>query len=202
MIIFIDKKGGGEGKIGGYMAAQGFAQQMSFIARTHAEFPLAEARYKAHPADAGMAIRMAGLYAGKGELGKAEAAIKVAEKSPLGPSGLAKAYNALGDQFRESRQFEKAVHFYKKGAKTATDAGDIAYANMSIAVTYLSQRMAKEAVPYLEGTIKMPKCPAAIVEQAKQKISEGTKDEPKEVKEIDREKGVQLPVTSNRPRTP
>src|SRR5258708_10795615 len=167
MIIFIDKKGGGEGKIGGYMAAQGFAQQMSFIARTHAELPLAEGRYKTHPADAGMSIRMAGLYAGKGELGKAEAALKVAEKSPLRPSGLAKAYNALGDQFRESRQFEKAVHFYKKGAKTATDAGAIAYANMSIAVTYLSQRMAKDAAPHFQAAINLPNHPPVFLEQTK-----------------------------------
>jgi len=90
------------------------------------------------------------------------------ERSSSRPKDLAKAYNTVGDKFRQAGQQDKALSLYRKGAKTATEAGDIAYSNLSIAVTYLSQRMSKEALPYLESTIKLPNCPPYMLAQAKQ----------------------------------
>src|SRR5258708_5982183 len=134
-ILFINSKGGVEGKLVGYVPPQVFSLQMSSFTTAHAEFPAAEARYKAHPWDAGLAIKMAGLYAGRGEVSKAENALNAAERSGHRPAGMAKAYGMVGDYFREARQFDKAIPFYKKSVKSATDSGELAYANLSIAAT-------------------------------------------------------------------
>jgi len=52
-----------------------FARQLSSITTTHAEFPIIRAEFKAHPRDARLAAKMAGLYAGRGEMVEAEAAL-------------------------------------------------------------------------------------------------------------------------------
>ena len=49
---------------------------------------------------------------------------------------------------------------------------DVAYAHLSIAFCYLSQRKLKEAIPPLEAAIKVPNCPADLKKQAEQILAQ------------------------------
>jgi len=136
-----------EGTIGGYLPPDGFSQEMSAIAKTHFEFPAAEAKFKAHPADSSLAAKMAGLYAGKGKRIRRKRLLWLRKTAHRIRRGWLKAYNAVGDHFQGVGQYDKAIPLFKKGAKMGKDPGDIAYSNMSIAACYFSQENAK--TPFL-----------------------------------------------------
>lgn len=171
-ILFINSTGEVEGKIGGYMPPEGFSQQMEAIAKSHSEFPALEAKYKAHPNDAAMAAQMAGAYAGRGMMVKAESALAAAEKGPSqDKNALAKAYNAVGDHYQESGEFDRAISLFQKGAKLAVSPNDLAYSHMSIAACYWSQNKPSAAIPSLEATLKVPNCPKDMKAQAEQMLA-------------------------------
>src|SRR5262249_15564150 len=101
-ILFINASGVVEGRIGGYMPPEGFSGQMQTLTKAHAEFPALEAKYRSSPHDASLAAKMAGIYAGRGSIDKAETALEAAEKGNLSDKGaLAKAYNAVADHYQE-----------------------------------------------------------------------------------------------------
>lgn len=176
-ILFINPAGEVEGKIGGYMPPEPFAQQMKLVADAHRELPALEAKHKADPNNVEAAAKLAAIYATRGQADKANALLEQAEKNdPENRSGhLTKPYNAIADMFQEKEQFEKAIPLFEKAAKTGKQPYDVAYARLSIAACYFQWQKPKEAIPALEALLAMPDAPKEFMSQGKQMLEAAKK---------------------------
>jgi tetratricopeptide (TPR) repeat protein len=172
-ILFLNGDGKVEGIIVGYKPADGFSQDLTKFVTAHRDLPALEARYKANPADATTAAKLASIYAGKGEIQKAEAALANAAKADPGNSTglLASTYNAIGDYYQEKHQIDKAVPEFEKGAKAAKTPYDRAYAYISIAACRFEQQKPKDAIPALDAVLATKGAPAEFTDQAKQMLA-------------------------------
>jgi tetratricopeptide (TPR) repeat protein len=173
-ILFINSAGQVEGQIGGYMPPEGFSQEMTKYVEAHRDLPKMEARIKSNPNDTEAAAKLASIYAGRKEIGKAEKMLAVAEKNPRSPL-LSKAYNAVADHYQLANQFDKAIPLFEKGEKTGKTPYDVAYSRISIAVCRFSQRRPKDAIPVLEALVAMPNAPTEFKEQGKQMLQAARK---------------------------
>ncbi len=171
-ILFINGAGEVEGKIGGYMPPEGFSQQLTTIAKAHREFPALGAKMKANPGNSAVAAELAGIYAGRGNIAKAETMLEIAEKGDprSGNGALARAYNAIADYYQEKGQFDRAIPIFTKAIKAGQSSNDIAYARISIASCCFSKNKPKEAIPSLEAILKMKDAPQEYLDQAKQML--------------------------------
>lgn len=139
-ILFITEDGAVEGKIGGYMPAGSFADQLDFISASHTDFPALQERIQRDPSDVEAAARLARIYAGRGDETRTKLYIQMAEKSdPDNSKGmLTKAYNALGDYYQGEQKFDAALVQFHKAAKTGKLPADVSYAYLSAAQCYLA----------------------------------------------------------------
>ena len=171
-ILFLNSDGKVEGTIVGYKPAEPFGQDVTRFVSTHRDLPAIESRYKSNPNDAEAAERLAAIYAGRGDMDKAEAALSAAAKAdPANAKGyLAAAYNAVGDHYQEAKAFTKAIPMFQQGAKVAKKPYEAAYAQMSIASCYFEQQKPKDAIPALNAVIAMKNAPSDLLEQAKQML--------------------------------
>ncbi len=169
-ILFVDGAGTVQSKIGGYMPAGAFGDELVKIQTAYRDLPLLEAKHKASPGNAAVSSKLAAIYAGKGNLPKASQLLADAEKSDPGNSNgkLTTAYNAVADGYQTAQQFDKAIPLFRKAAKTSKVGKDKAYALISIAVCYFSQQKFKDGIPDLEALLAMPDAPADLAKQAKQ----------------------------------
>ena len=173
MILFLNEKGEVEGKIGGYLAAKEFSEQMTRFISGHTEYPSLQDRVKKNPGDIEALAKLEGMTASRGDASQAETLLaKLETADPKNDKGLlAKAYNDLGDSYQEKQKFDKAIPFFAKAVKTGKTPKETAYAHISMAVCYLSQNKIKDAVPELNATAAVPDCPADLKAQAQQYLS-------------------------------
>ena len=175
-ILFINGSGEIESKIGGYMPPSGFAQQLVQVSWAHSNFDKLSARAKANPGDGEAAAGLAAIYAWRGKGEQGSAMLAAAEKAGYSdPKAMARAYNAVGDFYQESEQFDRAVANFDKAIKVGKDPNDVAYAQISAAVCYFSLSKPKSASPYLKSLISLPGAPKEYVEQAKQMLAQSDK---------------------------
>lgn len=176
-ILFLNGEGKVEGSIVGYKPADGFSQDVTKFVTAHRDLPSLEAKYKSNPNDAATAAKLASIYAGRGDIQMAEAALENAAKAdPNNASGLlASTYNAIGDYYQEKHQIDKAVPLFEKGAHAAKVPYDRAYAYISIAACRFEQNKPKDAIPALEAVIATKGAPAELVDQAKQMLDAAKK---------------------------
>lgn len=174
-ILFINVAGEVEGKIGGYMAPEGFSQQLSMIAQAHKDLPALQARVKANPSDAEAAARLAGVYAMQGKQDEAVKLLTQAEKADPKNAALPKAYNAVADSFQEAGKFDDAIPLFQKAVKAGKLPYDIAYAQISIATCYFQSSRPKQAIPALNALLAMPGAPKEYTDQAKQMLAAAKK---------------------------
>src|SRR5262245_3114323 len=155
------------------MPPEPFAEQMTLIAAAHKEFPYLEARLKSKPDDGEAAAKMATILAARGQEKRAAELLALAEKSDTeaAKAALPKAYNALADYFQEKEEFDQAIPLFRKAIAAGQDPRDIAYAHLSIAVCYLTQRKLKESIPDLEATTRVPNCPPDLKKQAEELLA-------------------------------
>jgi thioredoxin-like negative regulator of GroEL len=173
-ILFLDpaeidaQAGGVVGKIGGYMPPEPFAEQMRQVQQSAREFPKLRDRLAESPDDVEVLGKLAAIYHQRGDDKKAAELLERGEKADPdnGQGHLTKAYNAVADSYQEDRDFARAIPLFRKAAETGKQPGDIAYARSSIAVCYLSQGKAVEAIPEAEAIINLPGVSKADKEQA------------------------------------
>jgi len=167
-ILFINAQGEVEGKIGGYLPPEGFAQQMALIAEAHREFPALRARLAANPRDAEAAARLTVIYAARGDRDRALELLRTAARHESARRAflLGRAYNAVGDACQEVHEFEEAIGFFRKAVAAARDPYEAAYAQLSIGVCRMQQGRWKDALPELEAVLAIPNVPGELRRQA------------------------------------
>jgi tetratricopeptide (TPR) repeat protein len=178
-ILFLDPDesdspaGGVVGKIGGYLPPEPFAEQMRMVQQSAREFPTLRDRLKESPDDVEILGKLAAIYHQRGDDQKAAELLERGEKAdPDNAQGhLTRAYNAVADSYQEKRDFARAIPLFRKAAETGKQPGDIAYARSSIAVCYLSQGKAAEAIPEIEAVINLPDVSKADKEQAERLLT-------------------------------
>jgi len=160
--------GGVVGTIVGYRPPEPFAKQMRLVQESVREFPKLRDRLEESPDDVEVLGKLVAIYHQRGDDPKAAELLERAEKAdPHNTQGhLTRAYSAVADSYQEKRDFAKAIPLFRKAAETGKQPSDIAYARSSIAVCFLSQGKAAEAIPELEAVVNMPDLPKAEKEQA------------------------------------
>ena len=175
-ILFINSTGEVEGTIGGYMLPEEIVPKMSRIAQAHQEFPQLVVRIMAKPEDAATAAKLAAIYAGRGNITKAEAMLGVAEKDQAeAGASLAIALSSLGDYYQSNNKFDRAIPFFQKANKVGPTPNEIAYALISEAACYFQSTRPKEAVKPLEALLKLDGAPKQWVTQGKQMLEQARK---------------------------
>jgi len=170
-ILFLDPATGAvAGRIGGYMPPAPFAAQVGKIAADNRAFPALQAKYKANPADGVSAATLAKIYAGRGDIKAASAALTRALKTNA-PNAAA-ACNAVGDYHQEKGMYNAAIGLFKQGAKRAKTGEDAGYAQMSIATCYLAQSDLKNARAAFKAAVNDPRVGATDKAQARQTIAQ------------------------------
>ncbi|MGC8666534.1 MAG: thioredoxin fold domain-containing protein [Chthonomonadales bacterium] len=169
-IMFLEGNGSVAAKIGGYLPPQQFAEKLTEIDEAHRELPVLAAKFKQNPRDAAVAAKLTSIYASKDDPAHAEATLAALEKAdPDNTTGLlAPAFNKVGDLYQDRQQFPRAIALFKQAAAHAKKPYDAAYAHISIAVCYLSERNLSAAVPELEATIAVKDGPKDLHDQARQ----------------------------------
>lgn len=169
-IMFLEADGSIAAKIGGYLPPQQFAEKLTEIDEAHRELPVLASKFKQNPADAAVAAKLTSIYASKDDAEHAEVTLAALQKAdPQNSTGLlAPAFNKVGDLYQDRQQFPHAIALFKKAAAFAKKPYDAAYAHISIAVCYLSERNLAAAVPELEATIAVKNGPKDLQDQARQ----------------------------------
>lgn len=171
-ILFINEKGAVEDVIGGYMPPAGFSQKIQEALTVHS-LPTLEARCREHPNDLAILAKLVPVYAAKGDIAKAEAALAQEEKAdPQNREGhLSKSESAVGDYYQMKNQFGQAVPRFEKAVKVGKDPYDLAYAHISLATCYMSQHKRAEALNEYKATAAVPNCPPELKSQAEQAVA-------------------------------
>jgi tetratricopeptide (TPR) repeat protein len=163
-ILFLDEKEEVVGRIGGYMPPGPFADEMTKFA----EVPKVEAAYKARPDDPETSAKMATVFAMRGKLADAEAALAKAEKGKYDGPAVAKAYNAIGDFHQLADKFDDAIRYFKKADAAAKNVSDRAYAKISIMYCYLGKEDRDAAKAVAKEIVEMKDAPKEFLEMAQQ----------------------------------
>lgn len=173
-ILFLNDSGEVEGRIGGYMPADGFSQQVALFLTAHKELPILMDRVKKDPNDLEATVKLEGIYAGRGDAKKAADLITKLESLDAQKTQpyMAKAYNDLGDAYQTAQQFAPAIETFGKALKAGTKPFDLAYSHISIAVCNLSQNKVKEAIPDLKAIVDAPDAPADLKKTAQEYLDQ------------------------------
>ncbi|MFO0959886.1 MAG: thioredoxin family protein [Isosphaeraceae bacterium] len=154
------KAGEGEvaGKIVGFMPGEPFADKMTAIDAANKEFPNLVARVDKDGSDLEALGKLAVAYHDRGNPKKAEETLKQADQldAKNAKGLLTKAYNAVGDDYQEAQDFNKAIALFRKAAETGgKDVNAVVYALQSLASCYMSQGKAAQAQAELESVLKL-----------------------------------------------
>jgi len=172
-VLFIDGNENLVYKVVGYSPPKEFADSMSKASTIRQDRSKFKAELKANPKNFDGLVGMASIDASTGDT---SAAARFVDSAPTGVTGakrgkLLAAYNAVGDGFQNSNQYDKAITYFSK-AIDPKFTSQTAYARISIAVCYLSSGKKEEAKPYLEALLKMHGAPKEYVDQAKQTLAQ------------------------------
>ncbi len=69
------------------------------------------------------------------------------------------AYNTLGDYYQDKNDNDHAISYFSRAADAATDPSDNAYARLSLAQCYMSQKKNAEALAQLKTADALPNLP-------------------------------------------
>jgi thioredoxin-related protein len=172
MILFLNEKGEVEGRIGGYLPAKGFSEQMSRFLTGHTAYPALQDKVRKNPGDLNSLAKLASLAATRGDTAQAETLVAHLQTAdPKNSRGfLAMACNDLGSSYLERDQFAKAIPYFAKSVKYGKMPKDVAAAHLKMAICYLSQNKIKAGIPELKAAAAVPGCPADIKAEAQRDL--------------------------------
>ncbi len=171
-ILFLNTSGEVEGRIGGYLPPEAFSQRLTEIMQAHRDFPRLQARYKAHPSDISLAMRLASIYSQRGNAASAATTLAQAEKyAPKSKrEQLHIAYMQAGATLAQQHQLIRAVPFFRRAAVNGKQPNEVAQARLSAAICNLMQNRLAAAVPDLQATLKIPGVSEEFKQQARQTL--------------------------------
>lgn len=142
---------------------QGFGNMGSFLFESrralasYRERDSVAARLRRNPKDVGALLSRSVAKSLASTPDEAQALIERAENyDPKATNrSFAKAYYTIGDYYQIARQFDKAIGFFEKALKTATNDDEKAYALISIGSCYLQDRRPARSRPYFLAVTKL-----------------------------------------------
>lgn len=172
-ILFLDAQGELVGKIGGYLPAGPFAEQMTKIKDGHERYQTALKTLKDKPDDGEANAVVAWALSNRGKREDAEQALAKAEAAKYVGNVLGDAYNGIGDLYQTAGQFDKAIEYFTKADTNIKDPQIRSYALVSIAYCHLQKGDRAAAKKAAEAFVQKPWATPEYVEMAKQIIAGG-----------------------------
>jgi tetratricopeptide (TPR) repeat protein len=172
-ILFIDSAGEVWGTIGGYLPPAPFAEAMTGVIETHKSYPAAVEALKKNPNDGKANASMARVYASRGKLVEATAAVTKMEAGKYKGKDLAAIYNAVGDGYQNAQKFDDAIKYFKKGESASQNAKDKSYSLVSLMFCYLGKDDQENATKTAKQLIALKDATPEYVEYAKQVVGGG-----------------------------
>lgn len=172
-ILVLDKTGEVVGRIGGYMPPEPFAKTIAQIRDAHTELPKLQARLKDAPDDGPANARYAEIMAMRDKRSEAETAIARAEKAGFTGDSLARACNAVGDQYQNERNLARAAELFRKADAAAKDPEIRAYAKVSLLSCLDGLGRQEDARAVARELIALKGAPQDLVEYARQYLERG-----------------------------
>jgi len=155
--VFIDPKTSEPfARIVGYLAPKAFKNQVGRIVQGYKDLPDLEKRFAKNPNDREVNIRLAMIYALRENATKAEEHLAKALDAKYNGMEIAQVYNAIGDIYQNSDQYDKAIEYFRKAEKSAKNSWDRSYAKLSIVFCYLAKRDNDKAKKETQELLKMP----------------------------------------------
>jgi thioredoxin-related protein len=164
-IVFVDGKGKMIGKIVDYLAAEPFAKRVEDIVKGQKDFPKLLAALKSKAYDPDPPVRLAAIFAGRGELDRAQGVLNEAEGKVADQSVLATGYNEVGDALQSEGKFAEAIPLFRKAAELG-DAGAKVYALSSIGACLEAQGKFAEAVKEVDKALRVTGAPEKVRKDA------------------------------------
>ncbi len=165
-ILFVDAEGEVWGKTG-FMPPESFMDVMAGAIDIHKIYPKAKRTLEKYPNNGEANCQISRVYAARGELKNASAAIKKMEAAKHKGKGVATAYNAVGDGYQIAEKYEKAVGYFLKAQKASKNPKDESYALVSIASCYWSAGDMTNAKKYANELIALKGATKEYVEFAR-----------------------------------
>lgn len=172
-ILFVAPDGSLAGRIGGYAPPEPFLAALNKILTTHRELPALEAQARSDSAAPKLLAKLFITYVNRENSGKAEAMLSRLERADPTQKhlNLAKACNAVGEMYRTSGQFAKALPLYQKSIQRGKSSYDIAFAHVSSAICRFATGKQKTAVPHLKTVLAMKNAPAEMKQIAQEMLN-------------------------------
>lgn len=136
----------------------------------------AAARLRKDPKDVGALLSLSVANGLAANPDGAQALIAKAETYDRGRrnAAFALAYYTIGDYFQTARQFDKAIGFFEKALKSASNDADRAYSLISIGSCYLQDRKPALSRPYFLAVTKLRSASVADLATA-QRLLQGNR---------------------------
>lgn len=167
-ILFLGKDGEVFGKIVGYLPGKDFSEQMKKFVQGYKEFPVLKAQYAKDPSNLEAAAKLLDIYAAQGKTDLVDALLnRIEAGDPNDEKGFfGKSANAVGDMYQEGQQIDKAITYFRKTVQAGKTPKDVAYAHLSMAVCYLSQKKMDQGTSELTAAAAVPNAPRDLTDQA------------------------------------
>lgn len=177
-LLFINGAGEVEGTISGYTPPEDMAPRLTRIVQAHREFPELLERTKGNPDDPASAAKLAAIYAGRGDIEKARALLRVAEKDPAGSGAfLGESLSSVGDYYQNLGKYDRAIPYFRRAGRVGKTPDKVAYALISEAACYLQSTRPKAAIAPLESLLKLDGAPKQWVKQGRQLLEQAQKSQ-------------------------
>lgn len=167
-ILFVDADGEVWGEIGGYMPPESFMDAMAGVIDVHKIYPKAKKTLEKNPNDGEANCQISRVYAARGKLKDASAAIKKMEAAKHKGKGVATAYNAVGDGYQTAHKYKEAIGYFLKAQKASKNPKVESYALVSVMSCYMSDGDMTNAKKYAKELIALKGATKEYVDMAKQ----------------------------------
>ena len=164
-ILFVDSEGEVKDTLVGYKPAAAFAKALDDIASRQVTRARSAARKK--PSDGEAQAHLGLALAIRGELDEAEAALLKARVARFRGPIVGRAYNSLGDQYRQRNAADKAIDAYKRADRIGKDALVRAYAESRLLETYRVRGDTRRAQRVAKALTRLKGAPQEYVDQAR-----------------------------------
>ncbi|MBI5366185.1 MAG: thioredoxin family protein [Planctomycetes bacterium] len=157
-IVFLDETGRKVGAIGGFLPARLFAGELRRAISGQKRLPELRERVAKDPSDLAARALLATIYADRGDLESATAAIEgIATADPQNEKGLLfKAWLALGEAYQAANRPAEAIPVFRQAAESGKTPTEVGYARISLASTALDMKDAATAIAECQELLKMP----------------------------------------------
>jgi thioredoxin-related protein len=170
--LFIDARGEVLRRINGFVETRELAGEMRQAIDMYKALPVIQAKLKENPGDGEANIRMAFIMASRSKTREAESALGKAEAAKYSGEALAKAYNAIGDDYQLKGKYDKAIAYFTKGDDAAMNVYDRAYAKASMMTCYTSKNDLKNAKRIANEILTLRGVPWNYLSEAKKVLNQ------------------------------